>query len=441
MPRICLACRFGLTQRSAVLGFRAAPITHSLSQRRRYTSEIGKTGDGKIESFITGANIPAETKSKEEESSERTETGIEAATTPEDTTDVKPSSEAETNSEPAPRPEDNQDTKPIPDVQSEPLSTEPSSEKPTDPVQETRDETTSEAVSVPRDNQDVISASNTQSESPSAEPCPEKSINPEQKTQDETETQVSTTPASPEQPLDSSEKSPDSSAEQPADGSEDSMFELPILPELEPTVFPTKRFRHDLVHDESLGVSALGVPADAIIINNPNQIRRSKKAPTVIESQPVEPPPEFDWQRLTPSGQEDEPDAEEIYRNIDELRPDNRFLRDSEIESLAELLREGFTTDQLKEYSRLREAQVVVEDAINYPWIVKHVPWTHPSKTEPRSQDKLSYVQRIIFDKWKIEGQKDAYDIGRAIVQMEPEFFVFLTCRFSIETGMDTVQC
>ena len=43
---------------------------------------MGKTGEGKIEGFITGANIPAESKSKEEESPEQTET----ATKPDDTT-------------------------------------------------------------------------------------------------------------------------------------------------------------------------------------------------------------------------------------------------------------------------------------------------------------------------------------------------------------------
>ncbi|KAJ4311442.1 hypothetical protein N0V84_010432 [Fusarium piperis] len=388
---------------------------------------MGKTGDVKIESFIAGAHVPTETKSKEKESLKRTETGTETATKPEYTTsDIKPSPEPETNSEAAPGPQDDQDVKPTSDAQPEPPSTESSLEKPVDSAQETRDETTSEAAPVPQDNQDVLSASDTQSESSSAESCSERPIDPEQETRDETLTQA-TTPASSEQPLDSSEKNPDSSAEESADSSEDSMFELPVIPELEPTLLPTKRFRHDLVHDESLGVSALGVPADAIIINNPNQIRRSKKVPTVLKSQPVQPPSELDWQHLAPTGQEDEPSVEEIYRNIDELRPDTRFLRDSEIQRLTEVLRDGFTTEQLKEYSRLRQAEVAVEDAINYPWIVKHVPWAHPTKTELRGHDKLSCVQRIIFDKWKIESLEHTDDIGRTIVQMEPDFFVFLT--------------
>ncbi|KAJ3467021.1 hypothetical protein MRS44_004585 [Fusarium solani] len=379
VPRICLACRFGLTQRSALLGFRAAPITQSLGQRRRYTSEMGKASDGKIEGFITGANIPAESKSKEEESPEQTET----ITKPEDTTtDIKHSPEAETTSETAPKPQDDQDVKPTSDTQSEPPSTESLSEKPIDPVQETRDETTTQASA----------------------------------------------PASAELPLDSSEKNSDSSAEHPAESSESSLFELPVIPELEPTVLPTKRFRHDLVHDESLGVSALGVPADAIIINNPNQIRRSKKAPTVVQSQPVQPPSELDWNRLTPSEEEGELSVEEIYRNIDELRPDTRFLRDSEIEKLTEVLRNGFTTDQLKEYSRLRKAEVVPEDVINYSWVVKHYPWAPLTKIDVRGgQDKLACVQKVIYDIWKIQSQKSMDDLGNVMVQMQPDFFVFLT--------------
>lgn len=376
MPRICRACRFGLTQRSAVLGFRAAPITQSLGQRRRYTSEMGKTGDGKIEGFITGANISAGSKSKEEESPEQAET----VTKPDDTTtDIKNSSEAETTPETARKP---QDVKPTSDTQSEPPLNESLSEKPIDPVQESRGATTTQAYAEP--------------------------------------------------PLDSSEKNSDSSAEHPAESSEDSMFELPVIPELEPTVLQTKRFRHDLVHDESLGVSALGVPADAIIINNPNQIRRSKKAPIVVQGEPVQPPSELDWNRLTPSVEEGELTAEEIYANIDELRPDTRFLRDSEIEKLTEVLRDGFTTDQLKEYSRLRKAEVVPEEAINYSWVVKHDPWAPRTKIDVRAgQDKLACVQRVIHDTWKIQSQKSMDDLGNVMVQMQPDFFVFLTCRFS----------
>lgn len=340
---------------------------------------MGKTGDGKIEGFITGANIPAESKSKEEESPEQTET----VTKPDDTTtDIKSSPEAKTTSETAPKPQDEQDVKPTSDTQSESPSTESLSEKPIDPVQETRDETTTQASA----------------------------------------------PASAELPLDSSEKNSDSSTEHPAESSEDSMFGLPVIPELEPTVLQTKRFRHDLVHDESLGVSALGVPADAIIINNPNQIRRSKKAPTVVQSQPVQPPSELDWNHLTPSEEEGELSVEEIYRNIDELRPDTRFLRDSEIEKLTEVLRNGFTTDQLKEYSRLRKAEVVPEDVINYSWVVKHYPWVPRTKIDVRGgQDKLACVQKVIYDTWKIQSQKYMDDLGNVMVQMQPDSFVFLT--------------
>lgn len=428
VPRICLACRFGLTQRSAVLGFRAAPITHTLGQRRRYTSEIGKTGDGKIETFIAGANTPAEEKPKEEESSERTET----TTKSEDTTsDIQSSSEAETTSDTALPPQDDQDVKPISDTQSATPPAESSKEEPIDPVQETRDEPTSKAAPVPEDNQDVTSVSNTQFESPSAESSSENPIDSEQKSPDEAATQAFALDF-PELSLNPSEENSDSSAEQPTDSSKDSMFELPILPELEePTALPTKRFRHDLVHDESLGVSALGVPADAIIINNPNQIRRSKKAPTVVKSQPVQPPSEIDWKRLTPQETGDELSIEDIYRNIDELRPDTRFLRDSEIEKLTDVLRNGFTTDQLRCYIRLRNDAVAPEDDINYPWIVEHLIWTPLKEVTFRGQDKAACVHRIIHDKWKIRSQKHVEDLGRLMVKINPDFFLFLTCRSS----------
>ncbi|KAM0417285.1 hypothetical protein ACHAPT_012726 [Fusarium lateritium] len=373
VPRICLACRFGLTQRSAVLGFRAAPIAHSLGQRRRYTSEIGKTGDGKIEGFITGANTPSETKSKKEESSERTE----SATKQEETaSELKDSSKTETTSDATPAPQDNKNAEPTTNTQFEPPSIELPLEKSIDPVQETRDGTLDQA----------------------------------------------STPAS---RLDPSEEKPDSSTEQSADSSEDVMFEIPTLPELEPTALPTKRFRHDLVHDASLGVSALGVPADAIIINNPNQLRRSKKAPTVVDSQPVQPPSEVDWQYLDPEEKGEDPSVDEICLNIDEFRPDVRLLRDTDIEQLTATLCDGFTADQLKEYIRLRPDEAAdYPDIANYSWIVEQVPWS-PSPPRVRGQGKLGYAQKIIFDKWKIEEYVDV--VGKLIVEMDPKLFVFLT--------------
>ncbi|RSL38337.1 hypothetical protein CEP53_014949 [Fusarium sp. AF-6] len=406
------------------MGFRAAPITHTLGQRRRSTSEIGKTGDGKIETFITGANIPDEAKPKEEEPLEQPET----ITKPEDTaSDIKTSSEAETTSDTPPPPQDDQEVKPTSDTQSGSSPVESSLEEPIDSVQETQDEPTSEVAPVPRDNQDATIASDAQSESPSAEYSSENPINSEQKNRDEAATQAFALDL-PEPSLDPSEENSDSSADQPADGSEDGMFELPVLPELEePTELSTKRFRHDLVHDESLGVSALGVPADAIIINNPNQIRRSKKAPTIVRSQPVQPPSEFDWKRLTPQETGEELGDEAIFRNIDELRPDTRFLRDSEIEKLTDDLRKGFTTDQLREYVRFRKTVVAPEDALNYHWIVEHLIWTPLKEITLRGQDKTACVKKIIHDKWKIQNQKHADDLGRVMIQIKPDFFLFLT--------------
>ncbi|KAL2689503.1 hypothetical protein Neosp_003557 [[Neocosmospora] mangrovei] len=325
---------------------------------------MGKTGDGKIESFITGADIPAESKSKEEESPEQKET----VTKPDDTTtDLQSSSKAETTSETAPKPQDDQDVKQPSGTQSEPPSTESLSEKRIDSVQETRDETTTQA----------------------------------------------STPASAELPLDSSDKNLDSSAEHPAESSGDSMFELPELPELEPSILPAKQFRHALVHDESLGVYAA-----------------PRKPPKVVQSQPVQPPSELDWNRLAPSEEESELSAEEIYRNIDELRPDTNSLRGSEIEKLTEVLRNGFTTDQLKEYIRLRKGKdkAVPKNDLGYAWVVKHDPWVPQTKTDVRGgQDKLASVQKVIYDTWKIQSQKEMDDVGTVTVQMQAAFFQFLT--------------
>src|SRR6478736_7358067 len=98
VPRICLACRFGLiTQRSASLGFRPHPVREGIG-RRLYTSDIGNTGDGRIESFVSEKDVPkrnSEQEPVEEESTTTTTTPSKGAV---ESTNSAPATETDSKS-------------------------------------------------------------------------------------------------------------------------------------------------------------------------------------------------------------------------------------------------------------------------------------------------------------------------------------------------------
>ncbi|KAM0541878.1 hypothetical protein ACHAPJ_013068 [Fusarium lateritium] len=208
-----------------------------------------------------------------------------------------------------------------------------------------------------------------------------------------------------------------------------SQFELPSLDENNMHL-SRKQFRHSLMHDESLGVSTLGAPADAIIINNPNKVRRKRKAPMVLEVEPTMPSANLDWEYMASAKDDAELEVQEIYDNINELRPDTHILRLSEIQKVIDALCSGFTLSQLRDYHRDFKAEVDKTDIVDYPWIKLQVPWTPMNELRVRGTDKTALAQKIVFDTWKVEVQENLDDLGRAFVWLDPEIFPFLTCKF-----------
>ncbi|KAF4977668.1 hypothetical protein FDECE_18326 [Fusarium decemcellulare] len=357
LPRICVACRFGLTQRSASQGFRAAIIREGLGQRRRFASDIGKTTD-KIENFISDQNNALE-KSLDEipVDTERTET----TTKSEDATSTAiHSSTPETISETTQVPQEQlQDEESIPEAQSDAAPP-------------------SESLSIPIDFDQLV----------------------EEALLEEDENQAS-------------RQSPHRSGD---------MDRLPILPDFDSDAgMVKKKFRHDLLHDESLGVSALGAPADAIIINNPNRLRRLRKGPSIIKP-PSGAPPDIEWRRLNRAN---EPSKEEVLRNITELRPDRRILRYSEIEKLVQALCDGFTGPQLRQYLNT-PFQEPDPSILNYPWIKRQSMWKPLEDTPVWGHTKQAYAMRVILTRWRITIQEHVNDLGEIVIVMEPKFFAFL---------------
>lgn len=404
MPRICVACRFGLiTQRSAGIGFRLSPVREGLA-RRFYTSDIGKEGNGKVEPFITELD-GSETKTEElvVEKTIATTTESKDATA---TTNNPSSTEV--------------------DLEQSPRSKEPQLEIDSD-TQSARNE----------DSSHTATSTHT-TESPLDKP-----LDPAQASLDDLLGEASSTPGDPDFGIsdlpDLLESSPGQSeldnlldglltGKKPEDG-------ISNLPELEDgmqagenafTPVPKKQFHDSLLHGEALGVSTLGLPADAIIINNPNNIRPQRKAPTVLEEQEIE-TKDLDWKALAPT-ETVEPEVEEIYANIDEHRPDTRILRMADIGKLVQALCGGFTLSQLRDYQRDRQFQHKDPDSVDYAWIQEIAPWTSVNTVQIRGTSKESIAQRIVFENWKVEVQEHVDNLGKAFITMDPDVFPFLTC-------------
>lgn len=213
---------------------------------------------------------------------------------------------------------------------------------------------------------------------------------------------------------------------------DDSNLRVEIPTHLEQAASSKNRFRHSLLHDAPLNVSALGKPASAIIINNPNEMRRARKTAKVLEEKSLEANMRLDWERFMSKDLEDDVvSSEEVYENIDELRPqDTNIIRMKDFESLTQQLCAGFTTIQLRDYFRHHDtgSDVGEKDMLDYPWITRQIPWT-PLKTLPSDSQspKQVYAQRILSLKWNIEIQDYVDDLGRAFVWVDPELFPLLT--------------
>ncbi|RGP78654.1 hypothetical protein FLONG3_3191 [Fusarium longipes] len=418
VPRICLACRFGLiTQRSAGSGLRTNPVRQGLGQRL-YTSDIGRSEDYKVQPFVSSKDV-AETTS-EEKSAEN-----------ESTTTIPPkNATGSTNSDSA--------------TEIDSGSTRTPGKEVIGSAQTELDDRLNEVPHSAKDSSHAPSELSNSSES-SSEP-PSDSFDREL---DEllNEPQLETSP--PKNPSHSVSELPDlpGSSSGHRSGSvfeldelldedlirKEQEFGISELPRLDDgpsggvrkaMPWPKRRFRDVLMHEESLGVSSLGLPADAIVINNPNKTRIERKAPIVIEEEEIQ-PTNIDWESLNPS-ESIEPAVDEITANIEEFRPDVRILRLTDIEALIESLCSGFTINQLKDYHRDCEPEQKEGEIVNYSWIEESVPWASINSTQVRGNDKIAIAQKIVFDKWGIEVMEYENDLGRAYVWMDPDVFPFL---------------
>ncbi|KAH7158010.1 mitochondrial inner-membrane-bound regulator-domain-containing protein [Dactylonectria estremocensis] len=208
------------------------------------------------------------------------------------------------------------------------------------------------------------------------------------------------------------------------------------LPESDRPGSQPKVFRHALLHNEPLGVHALGVPADAIIINNPNMMRWGKKKPRETVEKPLIPTKDVDWERFSSMGDGDNiENRDHVWANINEFRPDTRSLRMRDFQKLCRALVNGFTISQLKDYFRNFKTDVEfdVTPLANYPWIERQAAWTpfNSLQVTPQVTEQMAYknlfAQKLVVQKWKIGIQEHEDALGQAFVWVDPHYFKFVS--------------
>ncbi|KAK4077529.1 uncharacterized protein Triagg1_3861 [Trichoderma aggressivum f. europaeum] len=196
--------------------------------------------------------------------------------------------------------------------------------------------------------------------------------------------------------------------------------------------FKAKRDIHDeLVQSKSVSVAALGEQIDAIMLKNPNEMKRPKRAVRRVQEDAVEATVELDTERDNMVDVKEESDEEAMaaaMKNIDDLRPvDKTILRMKDFDSLANTLLDGFTFNQLAKYFNQKRLALPKRDQgtpLRYPWIVKQDPWVaakpdHWGPLRPKQRQVIMIMQII----WHLEVQEQVEGLGRTLVWLQPRIF------------------
>ncbi|KAH6888151.1 mitochondrial inner-membrane-bound regulator-domain-containing protein [Thelonectria olida] len=212
--------------------------------------------------------------------------------------------------------------------------------------------------------------------------------------------------------------------------SDDALLET--YPEDLARLLKSRAIRGNLLQNAPLGVSALGLEADAIILKNPNYIKRREE----ILEEPDQAPSknrinDINWSRLRPEFLDKEfmASREEVWNNIEELRPDSKSLRLNDFNKLLHALYEGFTMAQLRDYVREAPTMPASSDnpLVDYPWVVKDIPWTpFTSITTDQLTSKTIDAYKVLTQKWNIQIQDHVEGVGQTFVWVDPHYFVFL---------------
>lgn len=208
---------------------------------------------------------------------------------------------------------------------------------------------------------------------------------------------------------------------------DDIVFETP------PTELQSRRpFNDELLTHQYLGVAALGQPVEALILKDPNRMKRARRSLPVLETEPTfSKAVELKWTDYVESTDDSKDPAREAWDNIDEMRPtDTNIISIYDFDHLVSSLVDGFTKQQLATYITTKHAEdlgAAVEEP-QLPWVVKQTPWKAEHDIELQDTKPKYLLSAAIVDKvWKLDVREQVDSLGRALLWLEPITFKLLT--------------
>ncbi|KAK2599981.1 hypothetical protein QQS21_005283 [Conoideocrella luteorostrata] len=190
-------------------------------------------------------------------------------------------------------------------------------------------------------------------------------------------------------------------------------------------------FRHDLVNRYSLGHDALGKPVEAIIIKNPNRLKKPNKPIPALDGELAATGVPLNWQSVLPPQSPESDSSEEFWENIEEVRPKTTtIVRRKDFNELIEYLVDGFTQEQLVTYFNRGKWDDDWESNKKpaYPWVLKQSAWTAAQSNQWGSlKRKEQQAVMILTAKWKLEIQEHIEGLGRTVLWLSPQVFQLIT--------------
>ncbi|KAL7920068.1 mitochondrial inner-membrane-bound regulator domain-containing protein [Trichoderma austrokoningii] len=185
------------------------------------------------------------------------------------------------------------------------------------------------------------------------------------------------------------------------------------------------------IQSRSVSVAALGEQIEAIMLKNPNHLRRPKRPARRIQDKAPEAKVELDAERdlmMEEAEESNEEALEAALKHIDDLRPGDRtVLPMKEFDALANTLVDGFKTSQLTRYynrERVTAHNKSLQKPPSYSWVENLGPWEparpdHWGPLRPKQRQVVLIMQTI----WGLEVKEQVEGLGRTLVWLEPRIF------------------
>ncbi|KAG9258636.1 mitochondrial inner-membrane-bound regulator-domain-containing protein [Emericellopsis atlantica] len=186
-------------------------------------------------------------------------------------------------------------------------------------------------------------------------------------------------------------------------------------------------YRTKYLHQESMGLKALGEDLSAIIMNNPDTLRRPFEPIVMPKDAPEEP---LDWDQLLEAETPADADAEDISRNIEAMRPRHSpVLSSREYDALAKKVNDAFLSEQLVRYITPRKESMTDFGSINvsFPWMKSLSRWTPMGDRTTHQSPKRRLVHDIMTKLWGLQRQEEVDKLGSCLVELKPEAYSLIT--------------